>query len=191
VGLLDFRIERWNIGGRSLLVPSIPRTHAAMLCRIALPPQWVDASKLETAISNGGHPHGAGVYEVLIRFPVGCKLMIDAAIRLLSLVKPTCPYDPPRPARLRGGRDRHYGLLKPRRVLRPPRHNRRRHDTPAYSGATIYRGGNAGLVEIARINKDVRDDQLPTRLTEALMRSCGRAPMPHSSEVPPGPSSPS
>jgi hypothetical protein len=27
-------------------------------------------------------------------------------------------------------------------------------------------------VEIARINKDARDEELPTRLTNALMRSC-------------------
>src|ERR1700730_3384453 len=45
---------------------------------------------------------------------------------------------------------------------------------PAYSGAELYRGGNTGLVEIARINKDVRDQKLLTRLTEALMRSCGQ-----------------
>ena len=56
-----------------------------MQCQILLPPYWVDASKLETAIRNGGQPHGHGVYEVVISFPSGCKLMIDAVIRLLSL----------------------------------------------------------------------------------------------------------
>jgi hypothetical protein len=45
---------------------------------------------------------------------------------------------------------------------------------PAYSGAELHRGGNKGLVEIARINKDARDRSLLTRLTEALMRSCGQ-----------------
>jgi hypothetical protein len=43
---------------------------------------------------------------------------------------------------------------------------------PSYSGADFYRGSNASLVEIARINKDDRDRGLPARLTEALMRSC-------------------
>ena len=43
---------------------------------------------------------------------------------------------------------------------------------PMYSGAELYRGANAGLVEIARINKDDRDQGLPGRLTDALMRSC-------------------
>jgi hypothetical protein len=44
---------------------------------------------------------------------------------------------------------------------------------PVYSVANYHRGGNSSLVEIARINKDVRDENLPTRLTAALMRSCG------------------
>ena len=39
-----------------------------------------------------------------------------------------------------------------------------------------HRGGNQALVEIARINKDARDEELPTRLTAALMRSCGNRP---------------
>jgi hypothetical protein len=56
-----------------------------MQCQIALPPNWVGASRLETAIRACGHPHGPGVYEVVIQFPIGCKVMIDAAIRLLSL----------------------------------------------------------------------------------------------------------
>lgn len=43
---------------------------------------------------------------------------------------------------------------------------------PMYSGAELYRGGNSGLVEIARINKDERDRGLPDRLTEAVQRSC-------------------
>lgn len=47
---------------------------------------------------------------------------------------------------------------------------------PMYSGADLYRGSNAGLVEIARINKDDRDRGLPGRLTEALMRSCRSRP---------------
>jgi hypothetical protein len=43
---------------------------------------------------------------------------------------------------------------------------------PVYSAAELHRGGNAALVEIARINKDARDEELPNRLTDALMRSC-------------------
>jgi hypothetical protein len=44
---------------------------------------------------------------------------------------------------------------------------------PFYSGAELHRGGNMALVEIARINKDARDKELPDRLVAALMQSCG------------------
>ncbi|MCP3441479.1 hypothetical protein [Bradyrhizobium sp. CCGUVB14] len=47
---------------------------------------------------------------------------------------------------------------------------------PSYSMADLRRGSNAALVEIARINKDARDEDLPDRLTEALTRSCRNRP---------------
>ncbi len=37
-------------------------------------------------------------------------------------------------------------------------------ERPMYSGAKLFEGANAGLVEIARINKDDRDPSLLTRL---------------------------
>lgn len=47
---------------------------------------------------------------------------------------------------------------------------------PLYSAAELYHGANAALVEIARINKDQRDQDLPSQLTDALLRSCGSRP---------------
>jgi hypothetical protein len=43
---------------------------------------------------------------------------------------------------------------------------------PVYSGASLYRGANSGLVEIARIARNERDQSLPDRLTEVVERSC-------------------
>jgi len=148
-----------------------------MQCLIALPPYWVDASKLETAIRNGGPPHAPGIFEVLIRFPVGCKLMIDAAIRLLSLANQlayaTCRVRLEFEAGESGtmgylNRVGFFDHLSQSVEVVPSR--------PTYSGAQLYRGGNTGLVEIARINKDARDAGLPTRLTDALMKSCSTRP---------------
>jgi hypothetical protein len=146
-----------------------------MQCQISFPPYWVDASRLEVAIRVGGDPHASRVYEVLIRFPVGCKIMIDAAIRLLALANQLALTT--RRVRLdfAEGESGTMGYLNrmgffdhlaPTVEVAP--------SWPHYSGAAIYRGGNTALVEIARINKDARDRNLPTRLTEALMRSCGQ-----------------
>ena len=56
-----------------------------MQCTITLPVRWVTSSLFETALHNGGDAHGSNVYGVTVRFPPGCKMMIDAAVRLLSL----------------------------------------------------------------------------------------------------------
>ena len=59
-----------------------------MICEIEFPKRWVAASELEAAIRahTGCDPHGAEAYEVRFRFSTGCKIMADAAVRLLSLV---------------------------------------------------------------------------------------------------------
>lgn len=49
-------------------------------------------------------------------------------------------------------------------------------DRPAFSSAEFYRGGNATLVEIAKINKKSLDHDLPDRLEKALVAACGDRP---------------
>jgi len=43
---------------------------------------------------------------------------------------------------------------------------------PEISGAKLHRGRNRGVVEIARINKNARDQNLPGRLTRAIESAC-------------------
>ena len=54
-------------------------------CTVRFPPQWIDITKLERALLSSCGPHAAGTYQVIFEFPVGCKIMVDAATRLLSL----------------------------------------------------------------------------------------------------------
>jgi hypothetical protein len=56
-----------------------------MNCQIKFPSGWINASALEQVLRSGCEPHGADVYEVLFVFPTGCKVMVDTAVRLLSL----------------------------------------------------------------------------------------------------------
>jgi len=132
---------------------------------------------MERAVQAAGAPHGPGIYEVEFRFPVGSKLMIDAAVRILSLVNQLAFTT--RRVRLifDEGEAGTMGYLNrmgffdhlAREVeVGPVR--------PAQSAAAIYRGGNAGLVEIARINKGHRDHQLPGRLADAIGRGCASRP---------------
>ncbi len=144
-----------------------------MRCDVLLPGGWVEASALEAAIQRAGAPHGPEVYQVEFRFPVGSKLMIDAAIRMLSLANQlalsSCRvqlvFDEGEAGTMgylnRVGFFDH--LARDVEVL-PAR--------PLHSAATVYRGANSGLVEIARINKDYRDHLLPGRLADAVKRGC-------------------
>ena len=145
-----------------------------MHCQIRFPSGWINASALEQTLRRGHEPHGAEVYEVLFVFPTGCKIMVGTAVRLLSLLNQldccTC--------RVRldftegetgamGYLDRmgFFDHLAENIEVVPTR--------PVVSGAEIYGGTNATLVEITRINRAYRDEGLPSRLTEAVMRSCG------------------
>jgi len=144
-----------------------------MECVITLPSHWVNAQKLEHALLRSGNPHGSENFSVIVRLPNGCKLMIDATVRLLCLINQLEVTT--KRVRLEFGSDGDligyldrmgfFDNLAASVEVLPGR--------PAYSAAMIHHGGNRGLVEIARINKDVRDDTLPSRLAETAERSCG------------------
>jgi hypothetical protein len=146
-------------------------------CVVRFPAVWVDISKFERALLNSCGPHDPNAYDVIFDFPVGCKVMVDAAIRLLSLVnqlaastRRVCLNFEEGEAGTMGYLNRmaFFDHLSTETEVIPA--------WPAYSAAELHRGGNQALVEIARINKDARDEELPTRLTNALMRSCRDRP---------------
>jgi hypothetical protein len=143
-------------------------------CLVRFPGQWINVSKFETALRHSCGPHAPNTYDVVFEFPEGCKIMVDPAVRLLSLANQLAAATKRVRLDFEEGEAGTMGYLNRMgffdhlagevEVL-PER--------PAYSMAELRRGENAALVEIARINKDARDDDLPNRLTEALMRSCG------------------
>lgn len=145
-----------------------------MVCKIEFPAKWINSLVMERALSAGFASQESSSSEVVFRFPAGCKVMIDAAVRLLSLFNQIdlCS----RRVRLEfdEGQEGAMGYLNrmgffdhlaSRIEIIPNR--------PSFSAADLYGGTNASLVEIARINREARDATLLSRLTEALMRSCG------------------
>lgn len=141
--------------------------------QIELPAKWVDASQLERVLAAHGGAHEARGSEVSIRFPVGCKVMIDAAVRLLSLVnqldarsRQVVFHFDEGEAGAMGYLDRMglFDCLSQTIEVHP--------DRPIPSAAKAYRGRNRRLVEIAPIGPQARDDDLPTRLTSAIVDSC-------------------
>lgn len=148
-----------------------------MMGRYTFPATWVDNSALESTLRQSGDPHKLEGCEMIFVFPSGCKVMIDAAVRVLSLINQLDHCAHLVRLEFEEGQDGAMGYLNrmgffdhlsPRIIVLPCR--------PFYSAADIYGGTNRSLVEIARINRTSRDQTLPTRLTEALMNSCGNRP---------------
>jgi len=144
-------------------------------CRITLPPCWVGANEFEDALRRSDTPpHDSRVFSVLIEFPTQCKVMVDAAIRLLSLANQLDQCTKRVRLSFEEGETGTMGYLNrmgffdnlSRGVEVIP-------DWPSTSGKRRYGGRNVSLVEIERINRNHRDEMLPTRLTDSIMRSCG------------------
>jgi hypothetical protein len=140
---------------------------------VNFPKIWVNAGKFEAALRSCPSPHESGDSEITFFFPLGCKIMIDAALRLLSLVnqldlcgKRVCLYFEEGQSGAEGYLNRagFFDHLLPSVEVYPER--------PAFSGARAYQGFNKGLVEIAKINREERDQNLPTRLVEAIAGAC-------------------
>lgn len=145
-----------------------------MHCTVHFPAIWINADRFETALRASCGPHDAKSHEVTFYFPVGCKIMVDGAIRLLSLANQLVASTRHVHMNFEEGEAGTMGYLNrmgffdhlAQAVDVSP-------ERPFYSGAKLHRGSNSMLVEIARINKDARDDDLPTRLTDAISYACG------------------
>jgi hypothetical protein len=138
---------------------------------------WIDAGWFENALRESCGPHDSRMHDVVFHFPVGCKIMIDGAIRLLSLTNQLVLST--RRVRLdfQEGEDGTMGYLNrmeffdhlaPAVEVLPSR--------PGHSSARLRRGGNSMLVEIARINKDDQAPDLPKRLSDAISCACSSRP---------------
>jgi hypothetical protein len=133
-----------------------------VLCTVHFPANWINAARFESALRDSCGPHDTNTTEVTFEFPVGCKIMVDGAIRLLSLANQLAVSTRRVRLNFEEGESGTMGYLNrmgffdhlsSEAEVLPSR--------PFYSAARIHRGGNSMLVEIARINKDVRDEDLP------------------------------
>ena len=148
---------------------------ATLPCNVVFPPDWCTVGAVDTALEKAGDPHRHPDGDVTLRFPPGSKMIIDAAVRVLSLAnqlilathRVRLVFEEGMGG-LMGYLDRvgFFDSLAPEVEVVPSR--------PVRSGAVVYRGNNAGLVEIGRINKDLRDEKLPGRLADAVKTCCSQ-----------------
>ncbi|HWR15640.1 MAG TPA: hypothetical protein VN577_12480 [Terriglobales bacterium] len=141
---------------------------------IQFAPGWMDASTLEEVLRAGPSPHEAPSADVVFRFPAKCNVMTDAAVRLLSLFNQLDCATRRVIVEFEEGEEGVLGYLSriaffeclsPNIAVLPHR---------PQSSAARYRGRNPGLVEIERIDRTSRDQNLVSRLTAAITRACSQ-----------------
>ena len=138
---------------------------------IEFPGTWTDGSQFERVLRNGPAPHECD--EITFRIPAGSKIMIDAAVRLLSLTNQLDYCTRRVLLRFDEGESGAMGYLNRMGFFDHLAEGVQVYpERLGYSGAQVYAGANAGLVEIARIHPRNRDEDLPTRLVTALVKGC-------------------
>ncbi|WP_156457606.1 hypothetical protein [Altererythrobacter sp. Root672] len=147
-------------------------------CVLTLPAAWVDAAKFERALWLCGDALGGPCTGVVVQVPAGCKPMVEVIVRLLSFCNQACLMT--KRVRLQFADDDQAAMgyldrmgffdhLSPSVEVSPSR--------PAVSGARLHRGGNSGLVEIARFSgTEPAEDSLVVRLAETARNSCSGRP---------------
>lgn len=139
--------------------------------------QWVNSTRFERALMACPNALTHPDMSVHLFVPVGCSIMVDAGVRLLSYLNQLSHINKQVVLEFEsadgamGYLDRmgfFDALSDPVSVL--PRR-------PSFSRAKLYRGGNRSLVEIARINPSSRDEGIPRRLVDSLLNSVGETPM--------------
>ena len=141
-----------------------------MSTEIALPPEWITGHLFEQALGLGPGPLRSTDDAVSFTVPAAGKLMVDASVRLLSLAN-QLSYIGKRVGISFSASDSvtvgylsrigFFDGLDAKVHVSPSR--------PRESLARRYRGHNAGVVEIARIQPGASDDDLPRRLSNSVL----------------------
>jgi hypothetical protein len=139
---------------------------------IGLAANWIDGRTLDRALIRDVSPHAREVDHVLIRVAANSSVMVDAAVRLLSLLnqlaasgkRVVLEFEKMDGAMGYLNRLRFFEFLSADVIVKPRR--------PAVSMGALRRGQSAGLVELVRINHGARAKRLPTQLAERLGDAC-------------------
>ncbi|CAI8714687.1 ATP-binding protein [Pseudomonas chlororaphis] len=134
---------------------------------------WVGAASFEEVLAATGSPLDENCSEVAFVVPKGCKIMVDAAARLLALCNQlvmlgkaaSIDFSACRTTLTYFNRLGFFDHLAGTVDVIPKR--------PSHSGADAYRGNNQGVVELASIDHRIPDESIPKRLKNSLVSCAG------------------
>lgn len=134
---------------------------------------WITGLALDNSIGKAGSPLESAIQSVIFVVPEGCKVLLEAAARLLAIsnqlvflgkevvidfndCKNTLSYF---------DRIGFLDLLDNKVVVKPSR--------SSVSGASIYKGNSAAVYEFGEINPTDLDEGIPQRLKESFVHYAG------------------
>lgn len=134
---------------------------------------WVGAASFEDVLAVTGSPLDETCSEVEFIVPKGCKIMIDAAARILALCNQlvmlgktvSIDFSACKTTLTYFNRLGFFDHLAGGVDVVPER--------PSQSGAATYRGKNDGVVELASIDPHIPDESIPKRLKSSLVKCAG------------------
>lgn len=145
---------------------------ATMKATIRLPSRWVNASSLDDSLRVQTAIHGSGVLEVELVFPSGCKVMVDAGTRLLSLVNQAAHAAKRVRLVFEEGANGTMGYLQRMGFFEFLDPSVRVQPEPVAQDISEHRQHRA-LIEFARIHPSRKDENLPKQLADRIRRGAG------------------
>ena len=143
-----------------------------MKATIRLPSRWVSAPSLDESLKYQTAIHGPGVLEVELVFPSGCKVMVDAGTRLLSLVNQAAHAAKRVQLVFEEGTSGTMGYLQRMGFFEFLDPSVRVQPEPVAQDISEHRQHRA-LVEFARIHPSRKDENLPKQLADRIRRGAG------------------
>lgn len=134
---------------------------------------WVDSSSFEDVLAAVGSPLDSACTGAVFVVPEGCKIMIDAAARMLALCNQivmvgktvSIDFSACKTTLTYFNRLGFFDHLAEAVTVVPAR--------PSLSGAATYHGKNHGVVELASIDPCIPDKTIPKRLKNSLVECAG------------------
>lgn len=140
-----------------------------MRCEVHLPPHWVRSRDLDQALAAANSPLSSSPSCVFFTIPSQCKIMVDTAVRLLSLANQLSYHGSAVTMAFESGMDGTMGYLDRMGFFEHLAASVDvRSGRPGTSTILARRGLNTDLVEIVKISPGHAVRLLPTRLADAL-----------------------
>lgn len=134
---------------------------------------WVDCDSFEQALKNAGSPIDMDCSSVVFHIPKGCKILLDAAARLMALCNQlawlrktvTIDFSSCLTTLRYLNRMGFFDHLTNEVAVMPGR--------PKVSGATSYKGNNDKVVEFGAIDPIMPDETIPKQLKNSFVAHAG------------------